>query len=285
MAKPRFKRIYVEIGNICNKACTFCPKTTRTLRQMSVDEYTSILDKIHGYTEHVYLHVMGEPLIHRDLATFLDIAEKHGLNVNITTNGTKLSENIDILQHKSIRKISISVHSFEANSMDIPLKEYLSNIVDFANTVGKDKIVELRLWNIYSKNYSKLNNDIIDYICDSFSFDEKIDIEVKTNYNIKDHIYLMFAKEFDWPSMEGEYFGDIGYCHALKDQIAILVNGDVVPCCLDNNGSMVLGNIHRDSMDTILSSPRATAIYQGFRNRCRVEELCKRCEYATRFDK
>lgn len=285
MKKDRFKRVYVEIGNVCNMSCVFCPKTSRQPKQMSVDEFKVVLSKIKDYTSHIYLHIMGEPLIHPNLAELLDEAYGSGLKVNITTNGTLLSQNKAILQHKSIRKISISIHSFEANVMNKTLVEYLDSVVDFAKSLSKDKYIELRLWNVDNENYSKLNDDIIEYIKSSFNYTEKLDRQSKLSIAIANNVYIMFAHKFDWPNVDGEDYGEKGFCHGLKDQIGVLVSGDVVPCCLDNEGTIVLGNIFSDSMEQILSNPRTQAIIEGFRNRKRVENLCRHCEYATRFNK
>ena len=284
MKKTRFKRIYVEIGNICNKNCAFCPKTTRTLAQMTSEQFDVVLEKIKGYTNHIYLHVLGEPLIHKELPKLLDSALKYNLNTHITTNGTNLAENRDLLRHKSIRKIAISVHSFEANTMTTDLKNYLDAIIDFAKSLGKEKIIELRLWNITDQNYSKLNDTIIKYICDSFGFTDTIDTANTLGYKLQDYVFLEFASHFEWPNESGECYGDKGFCLGLKDQVAILVNGDVVPCCLDNNGVIKLGNIFESDFESIITSDRALKILEGFQKRKRVENLCKHCQYSTRFD-
>ena len=87
---------------------------------------------------------------------------------------------------------------------------------------------------------------------------------------------------FEWPDL-CKSDGSDGYCHGLKDQIAILVDGTVVPCCLDNNGDINLGNIHTESMEEILNKEKTTKIIEGFKNRVAVEQLCKKCTYKNRF--
>ena len=180
-------------------------------------------------------------------------------------------------------KIYITQNDF--NSIDMELKEYLDNIIYLANSLGDSKYIELRLWNIDSKSHANLNGEIVDYICGKFGYREIIDTKKQLNYKLKDNVYLMFGRCFDWPDMDSKDYGEYGYCYALKDQIGILVNGDVVPCCLDNNGTMVLGNIFDSAMQEILDTDRAKNIINGFRQRKRVEELCRHCGFATRFDK
>ena len=85
-----FDRVYVEIGNICNMKCSFCAGTKRAPRQMSVEEFEDVCKKLVGHTENLYLHVMGEPLLHPELDLLLKIAKKYGYKVSITTNGSLL---------------------------------------------------------------------------------------------------------------------------------------------------------------------------------------------------
>ena len=63
----------------------------------------------------------------------------------------------------------------------------------------------------------------------------------------------------------------------------MLADGTVVPCCLDHEGDIALGNIFEGSMEEILASERASAIYEGFRDHRATEELCRKCGYARRF--
>ena len=121
----RFNKIYLEISNICNLACRFCPGTRRAPRALSEQEFASLLPKIVPYTDYLYFHLMGEPLCHPQLKSFLDMAGDAGLKVIITTNGTLLSENCDVLlSSKALHKVNISLHAFEANDLKVTFEEY-----------------------------------------------------------------------------------------------------------------------------------------------------------------
>ena len=89
---------------------------------------------------------------------------------------------------------------------------------------------------------------------------------------------------FDWrePRLAPE---DSQFCYGLRQQIAVLCDGTVVPCCLDSEGRLALGNLLSQEMDDILASPRARAIQKGFDARRPAEELCRRCGYAARFNR
>ena len=91
------------------------------------------------------------------------------------------------------------------------------------------------------------------------------------------------AEKFQWPNMNIEPLGDTGFCHGLRDHFGILVDGTVVPCCLDKEGAIALGSIQNQTLTDILESPRALSILHGFKKRKLVESLCQRCQYIERF--
>jgi len=61
----RFQKIYVEISNLCNLKCSFCPGTKRPGRRMSVAEFSALMPKLRPYTDFLYFHLMGEPMCHQ----------------------------------------------------------------------------------------------------------------------------------------------------------------------------------------------------------------------------
>ena len=140
-----FKRAYVEITNVCNLRCSFCPGTTRAPRAMTPDEFRIIAQKLRAQTDYLYFHVMGEPLLHPDLPELLQIADEMGFRVCLTTNGTLLGKCADALcAAPALHKVSISLHSFEGNG-GADLTGYLETVWAFCRRA--DCIVSLRLWN------------------------------------------------------------------------------------------------------------------------------------------
>lgn len=285
----RFKKIYIETTNICNLSCNFCPKTSRELGFMSIEDFKTIIDKIKGYTNHVYFHLMGEPFLNSNLEIFLNIAKEENLNINITTNGTLIRKVKDILiSSNAVRQVNFSLHSFEANNNG-EFYNYINDILDFINisTVKSDTICSLRLWNIDTEEL-KANNDlnlqIVRLIEEklNLNFDLFAALKEKRNLKLKDKVYLNMAEKFMWPDANLSLISEEVFCYGLRDQIGILVDGTVVPCCLDSEGNIPLGNILKDNLEDIINSERAKKIYDGFSRRRAVEELCKRCGYAKR---
>ena len=286
------KKVYVEITNVCNLNCDFCPKTARKPQFLSLDELEQIFSKISGFSNNVFFHVMGEPLLHPSLDKFLDLAYEKGMNVNITTNGTLLGDEkvVDALVNaKSLKKINISLHSFDANKENIFKHDYYKNIFEFLDIVEeKTKIqVSLRLWDINNNKDKKNKQELLRRLEERYNLNFSIVEELNNTkgLKLKDRTYLNQAEKFEWPSLECDIISDSGFCYGLRNQIAILVNGDVVPCCLDGQGIMVLGNIFDNSLEDIIKSDRAKKIYNGFSKRVAVEEMCKRCGYKERFSK
>jgi radical SAM protein with 4Fe4S-binding SPASM domain len=289
----RFKKVYIEITNVCNLQCYFCPKTNRQQRFLGLSEFSYILDEIREFTDYVYFHVKGEPFLHPNIDEFLDISYDKGVKVNITTNGTLLSKVKEKLIHKpALRQINISLHSFDGNNNINSKEKYLDNIFEFINLAKKNKslIISLRLWNLTDDNLinkkTEKNREILRRIEEEFRLQFEIEDIINPHRGIKiaDRIYLNHDKEFIWPDLTNQDFGDKGYCHGLRDHIGVLVDGTVIPCCLDGEGKISLGNIYETKLDKILSSNRAKNIYDGFSKRIAVEEMCRKCGFRTRFN-
>ena len=276
----RFRKVYVEITNICNMHCSFCPETTRAKAFMRKEDFEHIASEIAKYTDYVYLHVKGEPLIHKELKEILDICNKYGLKINISTNGTLLKEKSDILKEANIRQLNLSLHSFEKQDTqdeeeNNKLKDYIENVVSICNELARQgTIIRYKLWNQTKSS----NKEILEYLEKMYNAN-LVNEPYEKDKKLKDNVFLSIKTPFEWPDMSKEKENGKGTCYGLKAQIAILVDGTVVPCCVDNNGDIALGNIFNESLEGILNSKRAGDILQGFKDNKCVEALCKKCEY------
>ena len=275
----RFRKVYLEISNLCNLSCAFCPGTKRSCRAMTEADMAVLLPKLRPYTDFLYFHLMGEPLLHPRLETFLKMAGDSGFRVILTTNGTLLPKQQELLlRSPALHKVNISLHAFEANDLNMPFSEYLEGCFRFGRAMEGRKIVAYRLWN--SGGQDEKNGEILDTLKDFFP---EPWVQERRGIRIGDRIFLEYGDKFDWPDLTAADGGEAVFCMGLRDQIGVLCDGTVVPCCLDHEGDIALGNLHRQSMEEILASPRATAIFEGFSKSKAAEELCRRCGYATRF--
>ena len=275
----RYSRAYVEITNICNRNCSFCPGTKRDNRRMSMDEFSHIAKSLRPLTDYIYFHVMGEPLTHPLLPQFIRLATDMGFKCAVTTNGTLLDKVGRDLIASGVYKINISVHSFEDGS-DESYHSYINSLLSFADEASSLGILTvLRLWN--KGNDGGRNDKTISLMKEKFKDGEWR--EGARGFRIRHKLHLEWGDRFEWPDISCEEGDSSVFCYGLSDHFGVLVDGTVIPCCLDREGVINLGNIHETQIDDILASERAKSILDGFKKRCAREELCRKCGYARRF--
>ncbi len=240
-----------------------------------------LMPKLRPWSDYLYFHLMGEPLCHPLLEQFLHIADDHGFKVILTTNGTLLKKRQEVLLNAAaLHKVNISLHAFEANDLSIPFEDYLSQCFIFGQAAQGKKLVVYRLWN--QGGAETQNAVILDAL--KAAFPEPW-IQERRGLRIGERVFLEYGDKFDWPDLSANEVGKQVCCYGLRDQIGVLCDGSVVPCCLDHEGDIPLGNLFTESIEEILNTPRAKAIYEGFQHKKAAEELCRKCGYARRFSK
>ncbi len=272
------KKAYLEITNVCNLSCSFCHGTDRKSRFLSVEEFGTLAQKLRGQVEFLYFHLMGEPLLHPNLGEFLRIAGELGFRVILTTNGTLIGKRMEeLLSAKALYKVSISLHCYEVNAMGRRLEDYLEDCFAFCKAASREgKLSVLRLWNQGGED--QLNQKILSQMENSFPRPWR---DTYSGSRLGDRIFLEWGERFDWPDPSApEQEGSYG-CYGLRDQIGIHCDGTVVPCCLDADGGIPLGNLFSQELKEILGSVRATELKKSLQNRKPCEELCRRCGYAA----
>lgn len=275
----RFRKIYLEISNICNMQCSFCPGTSREKRMMTEAEFSALMPKLRPYTDYLYFHLMGEPLLHPALPHFLDIAGQSGFRIILTTNGTLLGKRQEtLLAAPGLHKVNISLHCFEANESGLDFGEYLEQCFSYGLAASGKKITVFRLWN--QGGLQEKNEEILRKMAEFFPGEWKRE---PRGTRIADRVYLEYGDKFDWPSLNAPQNSGAFTCYGLRDQIGVLCDGTVVPCCLDSEGSIPLGNLMEEELDAILATPLAQGIYEGFSQKVAVHPLCRHCGYAKRF--
>jgi len=260
-----YKKVYLEVTNNCNLDCSFCIKNYRDKKFITIDEYKLVLDKLKSYTKFLYLHVAGEPLLHPKINELINLASKDYF-VNITTNGYLIKR---IQNNYNVRQINISLHSF-SDKYKITLDRYLEDICEVIDKLHTTTYFSLRFW-----VNNNCNKNIIQYLNNRY----KTNIKLETGFKVTHNVFISINKEFIWPTLDNDYYNDSGTCYALKDHIGILVNGDIIPCCLDLNGVIKLGNIYNDNLDVVIKSERYINMLEGFKKNKKCEELCKKCNF------
>lgn len=289
----KFHRAYIEITNVCGLACSFCPPKEQPTQTMSLDFFELVLEQLSEYTHDIALHVMGDPMVLSNLDDYLDIAHDRGFSVMITTSGFYLDKvRREMLFHPCIKQVNVSLNSFNKNSVSRSFEAYMDPILALCDEKLRhpyDFFINLRLWNLDDMcSEAVFNGALFALLEKHFALEEGFINGSLSNerqsLRIGSKILLHFDRYFQWPDLHNEIVGD-GYCHGLSKQIAILADGRVVPCCLDGDGIIELGNLHATNLGKILASEHAGKIVNGFKEGIAVEELCQKCSYKKRFDK
>ena len=278
-----FKKIYIEITNSCNLKCKFCPETNRKKEFMSLENFEEVIKKVHKHTNLVCLHVKGEPLLHSNLEEILRILEEYNLQANITTNGTLIKEKLEALKNsKAVRQINFSIHSIMQN--DKLDKQYLQDIFESVEEL-KNIIISYRLWNLQTIKENDVNNEIIKELECYYNLKNLKQQLMKNEFlKLEENVFINQDTEFTWPNINSKSIIEKGRCLALKEQVAILVDGTVVPCCLDNNGDISLGNILEETLEDILEKEKTVKIKKNFENGIITCKLCKTCGFLKRLE-
>ena len=280
-----FQRAYVEITNVCNLRCSFCPGTAREKKFLDPADFRVLAEKLRPWTDYLYLHVMGEPLLHPALGEILDECDRLGFRVCVTTNGVLLPSRLAVLRgQRCLHKVSVSLHSFEGNGGEGGLEDYITGSWESCRALAAEGVIcALRLWNGHGAD--RLNGQVLDILSRLAGVRaEDLPADRKGNRRLAERVFLEPGEKFDWPGQDSGG-PEAQFCYGLRQQIAVLCDGTVVPCCLDGEGRLALGNLLAQELDGILDSPRARAIRDGFDRRRPSEALCRRCGFARRFNK
>jgi radical SAM protein with 4Fe4S-binding SPASM domain len=203
----------------------------------------------------------------------------------ITKNRDKL------LGKPALRQINFSLHSFDGHPGSQDKAGYLAQILSFTKeaVASSNLIVSFRLWNLDMDNevnrQAHKNRELLAMIEEAFGLDYFIEERFKpgTGVKIAERIYLNQDPEFKWPDLNEPEDDGKGFCHGMRNQAGVLIDGTVIPCCLDGEGVIDLGNIRQQPFGEIVNGDRAVKLYEGFSRREAVEELCRKCGYRQRF--
>jgi MoaA/NifB/PqqE/SkfB family radical SAM enzyme len=286
-----FNKVYIEISNVCNLHCPFCPEVVRDKKWMGRELFDKIVRAVAPLTEAVCFHLMGEPLLHPEFDSYVALCRTLGVRIHLTTNGLLLNQRrTEALLNPAVKQINFSLQSFEANFPERENSAYLQNIFDFTERAIRERpdlTIHYRLWNEGSEGARGANDLLLEKIKQGLHVDFKntADVRWKKGVLLKGRVSLHFDSRFQWPDPSQPVRSARGFCYGLSSHIGILADGTVVPCCLDKDGVIPLGNCGSQDIQEIIQSPRATALRQGFQNGILVEDLCRKCTFISRFDK
>ena len=287
----KFYRIYIELTNVCGLSCSFCPTKELPNRVMDLAFFDSIIKQAKTYTNEIACHVVGDPLTQSNLHEYLDIIHKYGMKAMLTTSGYFLKKHsYDTLFHPCVKQINISLNSYNKNDTSLTFEQYLKPVLALCHEKLKRKeelFINLRVWNLDEMMSERHFNEVLfsglSEIFDTPLVLDTVYTEKPKSIRLASKILVHFDNYFEWPSLKNKNYGH-GACQGLQSHIAILASGKVVPCCLDCDGVIELGDLHTESLEHILHSHKSRAMLEGFKEGKAVEELCQKCSYKKRFN-
>lgn len=292
MTPKKYQKVYVEISNVCNLQCHFCPEVVREKQFMDPPLFETIIKAIQPLTNEVCFHLMGEPLVHPQFTHYVKLCEREKLPVNITSNGVLLNDvRTEALLNSTVRQVNFSVHSFESNFPGKDITTYLEKLFTFVRAAFErrpDLYINFRLWNLENSSDGALTNKLVlEKINHEFSTNikEVPDVGRKKGVRVINRFYLNFDSRFLWPHPSQEFRTTKGFCYGLESHFGILADGTVVPCCLDKEGEINLGNCTGRNIQDILNDERASQMTAGFKRFELIEKMCQSCTFISRFDK
>ncbi|MBA1421517.1 MAG: SPASM domain-containing protein [Epsilonproteobacteria bacterium] len=287
----KFYRIYIELTNVCGLSCSFCPTKELPSKEMDLEFFELVIQQAKHYTKEIACHVVGDPLTQSNLHAYLDIIHKYGMKSMLTTSGYFLKKHsYDTLFHPCVKQINISLNSFNKNDTSLTFEQYMTPVLALCNAKleqKEDLFINLRVWNLDEMMSERdFNETLFSALSETFNVALSLDtiyVERPKSIRLASKILMHFDNYFEWPSLKNQNYGD-GTCQGLQSHIAILASGKVVPCCLDCDGIMELGDLHESTLEEVVTSKRASSILNGFKEGKAVEELCQKCSYKDRFN-
>ena len=303
--------VYIEITNVCNLHCSFCPcgkkpasnAANNSMKATAEQRYfmpSELFEKcIAGAQEigatNVYFHVLGEPTLHPGFVHYVKKLEETPLKLTLTTNGTTIERTgRQILASPAIRQVNFSTHAFA----ELPrenAERHLQNILDFCRIAIVERpelYINLRLWNVGASEATPWNSYMLNRIRETFGVDVTPGhfCSRHKSFNICGRLYLHEDTRFEWPESKVTEPAEVtaatypaGTCRALDTHVAILHDGRVVACCLDHSGQITLGDIANQSLPEILDAPLACNLREGFAQHELRHQFCQTCSFCKRF--
>ncbi len=273
----KFNKIYIELSDVCGLECSFCPTVKGKRGIMNLELFYKIVSECRKYTNLIAFHILGDPLKLKNIKDYLLIADTFNIGVEITTSGVYLND-FDLLLYSPIKQVNISLDAIMEIKSKAFRDERLNKIFEFCrykDSSSSNIFINLRIQN---RNNDK-SMELKEILKKEFNL-----LSLDSNTRVGRKIIIVFRDVFVWNTNENNTINTNGFCYGLISHFGVLSNGDVVPCCIDASGDIVLGNLNKNSLYDILHGSRAQYIRNGFKNGVIVEKKCINCNYRIKFN-
>lgn len=315
--KDLWSIVLIELTSHCNFSCSFCPieKVSRDKTMMPKALWEKILqelaDKKMAHT--IFLHVLGEPLIHKDILDAVRFANNRDLSVSLYTNGALLDQKrsaqiLDVLKKGRVvlSLQEITSESFHARCRGtISWQQYINRLLTFVqlNETRKNSIpIQIHCmldmqglgWNLPQiRSEQKKIQAVYNQWQKALGIQngKKINIFNPTAvYPLNENASFFVKHAGNWDNklladnlqvVESE----VGHCALMTDTFAVLSDGTCTYCCNDYEGELNLGNAFERSLEDIFYGPKAVAIRQAEKQGKFIAQRCKICRGTLVFKK
>jgi len=307
--------IHVEIGATarCNQKCVFC--ALDWVEHKTDIDTNVMLNALEDMARHEVRSVMfggeGEPLLHKDIATFIQKSKEYGMDVALTTNGIYFDKEKreEILPYLSWVKFSVDAGNAEVYSKVHGTKEQdfnrLINNIRGSVDLKKERNLEATIGTQFlvlsqsmgsaeelTRELSQIKPDYLvlkpyshhplsnnDLAVDSEEYNQLRDTVTKYS---GDNFNVLFREATMERIQEGNSYPE---CYGLPFISLIDSKGNILPCNLFyENNEFAYGNLYEKGFSEIWQGDKRKQVLQRLREKgvkdCR--EGC-RCDAGNRY--
>ena len=301
--------VMVELTSNCNFNCSFCPSNSmiRKKAMMPRELWEKILHELgeKKMTHTVFFHLLGEPLLRKDVFDAIRLANSLDLSVSLYTNGGLLDESrssklLDVLKRGRVvlSLQDISPESFDKRShRKLAWQKYierLQNFMHLAETHENPVPVQVHCmvdiqglgWNL---SLILREQQRVQAVYDQWR--QALDMKRSHKINVFNptasyplgkycSFFIKHARNWD-NQLIGDQVEvvprDRGHCALVTDTFAVLSDGTCTYCCTDYEGNLNLGNAHEQSLENIYYGEKATNIRKAEKHGKFIEKQCMVC--------
>jgi MoaA/NifB/PqqE/SkfB family radical SAM enzyme len=255
-ASRSLNEMEIETYNVCNLKCVMCPypDMTREKKQMDMGLYEKIIDDaVSSGIRRVGLNFYSEPLLDPLIFKRVQYAKRKGLTVEFYSNGSLLTG--DKIESMLDSGLDTVIFSFDGAT-----KSTYEKIRVGANFEDARNNIEALLERKKARGqpgpkivvYLIVQRDNRDEVGEFKSYWEKIADAVWTGE--------VDARKTDTYRLNNNSTGKIRTkrlypCKSVFKRLEVMSDGRVALCHLDYDGSMVLGDLTRQSINQVWNSP------------------------------
>ncbi len=281
-------QVYIEPTNACNCNCIICPRQNmkRPIGYMDMGLYRSLIGQIAALgPSQVSLFNFGEPTLHPNLPEMIRLGIEHNLNVSFQTNGLLGNEEtLRRILEAGLAYMGISVNGLVPEEYEkirpghrfgrlLDNLRLLRRLIDEGGFPCRVNITA----QAQKSDLEQRPADLEAYKKTWLAVADSLSIFGMSRY---DHISLVHngrVEESDLCSVPRRPDAQMN-CLEPFDRLVIKWDGRATVCCVDYDAQMVVGDLTRQSLKEVWTSPRLNNVRQLIKDRQYARlAICRTC--------